>query len=841
MERANQLQGTELSPLHYCLLSIVINTALVKKKRPLTRIFSNLKNLCRDFSSTAAPSPARSIAESDYSRASTPLDSSYFDADVHLRRLIKESRLGALVEQHRALAADVGALDSDMQTLVYENYNKFIVATDIIRAMDGAMGGLDSRLQQLEVRIGGAVTRSEAVNGILEQRQGAIMELKQTREMLRQLQLVLEVPRKLKAALSQGAFEIAVDTYAEVAPVLKRHGNRKSLRKVAAEVESFRAEAAERLRGQLHSSPDTTSETIQLIARLDESTASLMDDFLGCQRRRLADALKTGEGAFLAAASSGSGIKQPLIDLNTRFLPELSRTADLFKRLFDAGSRPKLISETREWFIKYMAIIRSGLETSATASVASAAGLDISGSRRSTSSTVTNIDPSQAGFSEDWGVLELSQALDVVHSDLGRLEKSLPELSPRDKASELVGNVVRQHMTLALTAVEARFAVHMTDIRQELANTINKDDVLQARRIMQRAISELPLVAVRGLEHACRGITQWEAQKVLLEGWGEVFSTLVQAQISNVLQGVPRLCLVAAGLLPAVTPKAENTAGRELSATKRPFAAAFGAPQSDPTPQFLIALSVFCSFGHTRLADRAEELLSQQTDGAVAPGWVGDAISAASNATGKLFETCRAAIATSMANLMTSSIDETSWGNHPEARAPRPVCAKLLEALAQVDADLLAAEQEVSNNAAAVGVPHHRRHSTGSASLDSTMAGGMSFGASIGNVPWASRADVLASAVKAALHAQATALRRHMLSRAAFQQFQLDCHYLRPHLQRMVEGAASGDPVLTALDEVLVVAAERSGEPVMLEPAALDRMVTAYQTQIQAQAQQRRF
>ena len=121
------------------------------------------------------------------------------------------------------------------------------------------------------------------------------------------------------------------------------------------------------------------------------------------------------------------------------------------------------------------------------------------------------------------------------------------------------------------------------------------------------------------------------------------------------------------------------------------------------------------------------------------------------------------------------------------------------------------------------------------------MAGGMSFGASIGNVPWASRADVLASAVKAALHAQATALRRHMLSRAAFQQFQLDCHYLRPHLQRMVEGAASGDPVLTALDEVLVVAAERSGEPVMLEPAALDRMVTAYQTQIQAQAQQRRF
>ena len=37
------------------------------------------------------------------------------------------------MEQEQAMVKDIRSLDSDMQTLVYENYNKFISATDTIR------------------------------------------------------------------------------------------------------------------------------------------------------------------------------------------------------------------------------------------------------------------------------------------------------------------------------------------------------------------------------------------------------------------------------------------------------------------------------------------------------------------------------------------------------------------------------------------------------------------------------------------------------------------------------------------------------------------------------------
>ena len=37
------------------------------------------------------------------------------------------------MEHEQAMMKDIRSLDSDMQTLVYENYNKFISATDTIR------------------------------------------------------------------------------------------------------------------------------------------------------------------------------------------------------------------------------------------------------------------------------------------------------------------------------------------------------------------------------------------------------------------------------------------------------------------------------------------------------------------------------------------------------------------------------------------------------------------------------------------------------------------------------------------------------------------------------------
>ena len=71
-----------------------------------------------------------------------------------LTQLLRTSRLDALMAKHVEMSTEIKSLDSDMQMLVYENYNKFISATDTIRSMKSNVDGMDSNMHELKGLIG---------------------------------------------------------------------------------------------------------------------------------------------------------------------------------------------------------------------------------------------------------------------------------------------------------------------------------------------------------------------------------------------------------------------------------------------------------------------------------------------------------------------------------------------------------------------------------------------------------------------------------------------------------------------------------------------------------------
>jgi len=54
------------------------------------------------------------------------------------------------------MSSEIKSLDSDMQMLVYENYNKFISATDTIRSMKCSVEEMDAKMLTLKNLIGRA-------------------------------------------------------------------------------------------------------------------------------------------------------------------------------------------------------------------------------------------------------------------------------------------------------------------------------------------------------------------------------------------------------------------------------------------------------------------------------------------------------------------------------------------------------------------------------------------------------------------------------------------------------------------------------------------------------------
>ena len=93
-----------------------------------------------------------------------PIDTPDFDCDAYVERLVRETPLDALQTRCAEMAGEIRSLDSDMQMLVYENYSKFIVATDTIRRMKSNVEGMEAKMEELRVTVASTAERSEAVN-----------------------------------------------------------------------------------------------------------------------------------------------------------------------------------------------------------------------------------------------------------------------------------------------------------------------------------------------------------------------------------------------------------------------------------------------------------------------------------------------------------------------------------------------------------------------------------------------------------------------------------------------------------------------------------------------------
>ena len=99
------------------------------------------------------------------------------------------------------IVRQIQGLDSDMQTLVYENYNKFIAATETIRKMRVDFRSMEEEMDQLAGSMASITTFSAQVSDRLRARRQEVARLSTTNSTLQKLQFVLELPDRLKVGV----------------------------------------------------------------------------------------------------------------------------------------------------------------------------------------------------------------------------------------------------------------------------------------------------------------------------------------------------------------------------------------------------------------------------------------------------------------------------------------------------------------------------------------------------------------------------------------------------------------------------------------------------------------
>jgi len=246
-------------------------------------------------------------ADEDYAEPDEPLDRSDFEAKEYVHELLRRQPLDRLLERDDALRRETRTLGGDLQALVYENYSKFIAATETIQAMNSNVGGMEAGVACLDATMADVDRLAQQVNGSLAAKRAQIDTLVRSRRLLKRLEFLFELPARLELAVSEGRHEDAVQLYEAADPVLSAHAHVASLRDIHADAQRIVSD----LKGDLQTgfastdlaASGTLAARVRLLTKVGDAAdaAQAQAAAVGCADRYLCgvldDALRSDDAA----------------------------------------------------------------------------------------------------------------------------------------------------------------------------------------------------------------------------------------------------------------------------------------------------------------------------------------------------------------------------------------------------------------------------------------------------------------------------------------------------------------------------------------------------------------
>ncbi len=126
-----------------------------------------------------------------------------------------------------------------MKTLVYENYNKFISATDTIRQMKHNVINMEEEMERLSERMNKITTISKDISTSLGPNREMIEKLSGVAALLNKRQFLFELPTRLNKCIEMKAFGQAVKYYSGSRYILDKYKHLPSFNSINVESEAI--------------------------------------------------------------------------------------------------------------------------------------------------------------------------------------------------------------------------------------------------------------------------------------------------------------------------------------------------------------------------------------------------------------------------------------------------------------------------------------------------------------------------------------------------------------------------------------------------------------------------
>ncbi|KAI8968593.1 exocyst complex component Sec5-domain-containing protein [Mycotypha africana] len=173
-----------------------------------------------------------------------------------------------------------------MKTLVYENYNKFISATDTIRKMKMNIESMESEMGHLNENIECISKQTRDINRHLEPHSRKIQDLTNAHNSLKRLQFIFELPTRLQHCLNRGKYSQAVKYYSRASPLLNHYKHMAAFKGINHDCMDIMNNVKDAIWHKMAESDLTikrTAELTKLLLLLKEETSNLWKQYVNIQ------------------------------------------------------------------------------------------------------------------------------------------------------------------------------------------------------------------------------------------------------------------------------------------------------------------------------------------------------------------------------------------------------------------------------------------------------------------------------------------------------------------------------------------------------------------------------
>ncbi|XP_026401099.1 vacuolar protein sorting-associated protein 51 homolog [Papaver somniferum] len=735
-------------------------------------------------SSTMAASAAAAVAKQNSLES---INSPSFDPDQYMKLLIHKSNLEGLLQRHVEMAAEIKNLDTDLQMLVYENYNKFISATETIKRMKNNIVGMEVNMEQLLDKIVSVQSKSDVVNTSLFEKREHIEKLHRTRNLLRKVQFIYDLPTRLGKCIKSEAYVDAVKFYTGAMPIFKVYGD-SSFQDCKRASEEAMGTIIKNLQAKLMSDSEhieARTEAVQLLKQLDFPVDSL--------RTRLLEKLQHFVGDLQLEATAGQttevDTEQP-IKVGKATVQDFAEAVRAYRVIFPE-SEEQLTQLARELFSRHSKTIENRIKK--------------------------KVAPS-----------DILKMLRVIWMDIAVMDEVLPEAALPLYSLEVARDVTRQYVRCA-------FSHLLQDVSEALMRVHAKPKVGIEEDCLQVALDGSKRVVIQGSMEVLLGFRQ------LLDDNLEILVKLRDSIVDWVQDGFQQFfkslddyfLLISGGSIPTTEDQ------DSVDATK-------GEKVLAGLVLVLAQLAVFIE--QSAIPRITEEIAASFSGGGVhdnenGPAFVPGEICRTFRAAGEKFLHLYINMKTQKISvLLRKRFTTPNWIKHKEPREVHMFVDLLLQ-------ELEAIRNEVKQILPRGHARKHRRSdSNGSTAssrsnpiredknvrsnaqrarsqlLETHLAKLFKQKMEIFTKVEYTQESVVSTMVKLCLKSFQEFVRLQSFNRSGFQQIQLDIQFLRTPLKEIAEDEAAIDFLL---DEVTVATAERCLDSTPLEPAILDRLIQA--------------